>query len=383
VTVSDLEFTGLNWSSNLSGDDAYISENGGTNVLVHDCYFHGWSHSSGVQENNNANAVFTGGNSTTNQFYHNVIDGSDTAKDSFGGIYGGGFGSVYQNYFSWLDNGLNTNNVETLHDNTFVDTGMSVYSGGVSHNNVMESNIDKPGFVVYNNLFLHMNPNASGGIGIQLAPQAGTTTYFFNNVLVDELLGGNELMCGAALSNSGGSCAIFNNTEECGPDAAGPKQACIRMGSGWGTPPESASLTNNYFVTSGNPILLDGTCGGRCKVTQTPNPQTTQTKSVANGQGYSISEHYAFSPTAATDITVGAGVNESSLCATIASINSAAGDACQSDTTYGVAYDATSHTVSWPARTPQSRGSGAWDVGAYSYGGGAPKAPTGLSAVVK
>jgi len=383
VTVANLEFTGLNWTANLIGEDAYIAENGGTYVRIHDCYFHGWSHSAGVEENNDANALFTGSNSITNEFYNNVIDGSDTKKDSFGGIYGGGFGNVYQNYFAWLDNGMNTAYVQTLHDNTFVNTGVQTYPGGVSHWNVMESNTDAPGFVVYNNLFLHMNPNSSGGIGIQLAPQAGATTYFFNNVLADELIAGNQLMCGSALSNPGGSCTIFNNTEECGADASGPNQACLRMGSGWGTPPSGAQLMNNHVITSSSPIQIDGTCGS-CTVAQNPNPQTKQTLPVANGQGYTLAETHAFSPTSSSGVTVGAGVDESSLCTTIGVINSAAGTACLSDTTYGVSYDSTNHTVSWPARTPVTRTPGAWDVGAYFYANSsAPKAPTGLAAVVQ
>jgi hypothetical protein len=387
VDVNNLEFTGLNWSVSLSGEDAYIAENGGTNVLVHDNYFHGWSHSAGVAENNNANALFTGSHSFSNKFYNNVIDGSDTARDSFGGVYGGGFGEIYQNYFAWIDNGMNIAFIESIHDNVFSNTGVSVYPGGVSHNNVMESNVDAPGMLLYNNLFSRMNPNASGGIGIQLAPQRGTTTYFFNNVLVDELIGGNQLMCGSSLNNAGGSCAIFNNTEECGADP-GASGYCVRMGSGFGTPPAGASIINNHWITTASvTVNADSTCGGGCSTTLTPNPQTHESLSTANAQGYSLGQTYPFSPTAG-GMTIGAGTNEMNLCSTISGINSAAGTACKSDTTVGVGYDGSSHTVNWPNRSPKPRPStGAWDAGAYFFGTTStaqdPNPPTGLSAVVQ
>jgi hypothetical protein len=400
VTVADFEFTGVYWSgsSAASGILGYIYLGLGSNpsnILIHDNYFHGWSHAAGVVEDNNTTAIFC--NSThydlTTQVYSNAIDGSDTTEDSFQGIYGYGCGAIYQNYIAYVVSGVN-GGFAAMHDNTFFHAGLNDYSGGGSHNNEFISNTDAPnGSVVYNNLFMSAGTaTTAGGVGIWLAPLHGTTSYAFNNVIVDQMPIPNSTICSYNLNgqSAGGNCVYFNNTVECGPDAGAdgpPSWNCLRMdgqsGNGF---PGGGQVINNHWVssyTSSGGVSINVDSGCNCMPAQNPNPQISQTEAVAGAQGYAFSQNFAFSPTASSNVTVGAGVNEGALCTTISGVNAAAGTACRSDTTYGVAYDTSTHTVGGLARTPVARpSSGALDVGAYQFANGQPNPPTGLSAVV-
>jgi len=389
IDVSNFEFKGFFWSGTaaVNGFISYIDLGSGNNRLIHDNYFHGWSHAAGVAENNDANALICGGTSfdLSTKVFLNVIDGSDTARDSFGGIYGYACGEVYQNYFAYLDNGFN-GGITSFHDNVLSRTSIPPYSGAGSHNNAIESNTDAPnGAVFYNNIFIHSSTPTGSGVGSWMAPRSGTTSYWFNNISVDGMGSANNNICAYSLTNPGGMCVQFNNTVECGPDS-NPNQACLRLdgqtGNGF---PGGVELSNNHYISSqGNspPITVDGGT-----ITQSPNPQLTQTLSQANGQGYSLNQTFVFSPSVSSNATVGAGVNGTGLCALISRINSGAGMACLSDTTYAVSYNASNHAVSWPARTPVVRpSSGAWDVGAYQFGSATvskPDPPLGLTAVVK
>jgi hypothetical protein len=98
------------------------------------------------------------------------------------------------------------------------------------------------------------------------------------------------------------------------------------------------------------------------------------TNATAASDGYTASESFDYSPTAANSPTVGVGTNEQAYCnalqtaaATDPTLSDAA-TACRSDTHYACAYDTSNHTVICPARTPNVRpSSGTWDVGAYQY----------------
>jgi len=198
----------------------------------------------------------------------------------------------------------------------------------------------------------------------------GQTSWFFNNIIANgPLFGGNILICADALGGGGGTCTIFNNTIEAGADASPPEGKPIRGGSFNGSAsPAAINLYNNHTISSASPMYTTSDCTSGCKVTQNPSPNLIQTKAKANAQGYRLTQTFSFSPTAARNATVGTGVNETSLCMTISSLNAAAGTACQSDTTYGVIYDTTNHTLTGPARTPVARpSSGAWDAGAYQW----------------
>jgi len=313
----------------------------------------------------------------------NVVDGSDTAQNSFMGIEGSCVGYVYENEFKDLIYGVNGSGL-LMHDNVFDSVGFGSYDG-VSHTGIVISNIDSsPGFIFYNNVTVNGLPGLDGGVSVWQTPLAGGTSYAFNNVSPNGAnIQGTLLWCGEFFMGGagGGTCTWFNNTVECGPNSD-PAKACFRVGSGQSGPLiAGVEEYNTHAVGSATVNAISHECTSACPVT-TAN-LVPQTEAVASAQGYSIAQPYAFSPTASGNATVGAGENLTSLCATISGIDAGAGTACLSDTTYAVSYNTSNHTVSYPARTPVARpATGAWDVGAYQFANGQPSPPTGLSAAV-
>ena len=399
VTVSWIEFTGFYIGSGANAWVGYLDRGAsGTNITIDDNYFHGWTHAAGISEGSPGGNVIailceTGRTDETTNVYRNAIDGADTAKDDFTGIYAtGGCGNVYQNYIAWIPDAVNEAAIVSFHDNVLANDGGLCFTGCNTHNNVMEENSSSSSAnsFFYNNLILNpASTNNAGGIVLQLAPYTGQTSWFFNNVVTNgPLYQANEVICADALGGGGGTCTIFNNTMEAGGDASPPSGKPIRAGSFNGfQSPSAINLYNNHTISSASPMYTTNDCTSGCKVTQSPSPNLIQSKATANAQGYSLTQTFSFSPTAATNATVGTGVNETSLCTTISSLNAAAGTACQSDTTYGVIYNATNHTLTGPARTPVARPSnGAWDAGAYQWSSGSgtlPDPPTNVKAIAQ
>jgi hypothetical protein len=375
VTVDNLEWTGFNWT--VSVFEGFIGIGGSSNgLLFENNYFHGWTHGSAAENNGEAVVICEGAGTLNNTFYRNVVDGSDTAENSFMGIQGSCVGDVSQNEFSQLMYGFN-GDCKFIRDNVFNSVGFPSYDGA-SHNGVMLSNVDSSSSCLFYNNVVRGNA-ITIALSVQITPVLGTTSYAFNNVQPDMSAGnGAGLECGEFFSSdqSGGTCTWFNNTLECGPDS-NPATYCYRIGTGLsGTVPAAIYEYNNHIIGNGTITAVSPECASACPVTTVT--QITQSKATANGQGYTLAQTYSFSPTVGGS-TIAAGTNESSICTAIGAIDATAGTACLSDTTYGVSYNATTHTVSWPARTPVARGS-TWDVGAYQYssggGGSSPGAPS-------
>jgi hypothetical protein len=381
IDVGFVEFTGLNWSAALTNQVSYIAFGNASGIVIHDNYCHGWTHSAAIAENNNAACFAGSGTASTasNLFYNNVCDGADTDEQSMMCIGGGGFGDVYQNYIANLEYALN-GSIRLFHDNTLVNVGAVVYTGGVSHTGEMISNIDATDTsILYNNV---ASLNGNGGVTFWQTPNLTKTAYAFNNVLINSGTGVATpmLMCGEyfnASSLGGGTCNWFNNTEECGPDS-GPTNQCNKIGTGQpGVLIAGVTETNFHTIynSGGGLNYVSPECASACPVT-TANI-VNQTLATANAQGYTLGETYSFSPQFLGNATVGVGANQASVCTAITALNAAAGAACGKDTTYGVTYNATPHTVSYPARVAVARPVvGAWDVGAYQVtpvaaGGGA------------
>jgi hypothetical protein len=371
-TLDNIAFTGLYWSGSANLF-SYVGIGGSSNGwLFSNNYMHGWSHASSGAENNNLEAFACGGSGTgTNTLYRNVVDGSDTALDSFMGVEGACLGEIYQSYFGGLMYGINGTG-KFVHDNSFVGVGYVSYDG-VSHNGVVISNLDNLGpFLFYNNYVDAVGAGAN--VPIWQTPVLNTISYAFNNIMPNQApVNGAGLQCGEFFFApppiySGGRCLWFNNTIEAGPDS-GPNTYAYRIGTGQpGTPPAGVFQYNNHIIGNSTIQSISPECASACPVT-TSN-QVQQTKSAANAQGYSYAQTFPFSPTLGTNATVGAGINENLLCTTIGSIFAAAGTACLSDTTSGVTYNATTHTVTGPGRIALLRPTvGAWDVGAYQFSG--------------
>ncbi len=394
IDVEWTEFTNFYYSG---ATVQMIDLSSGTHMNVFGNYIHGWQIGT-----INSNASFWGihrqiGNDGDQiQVYQNVVDGSDADSNSQGTAIGiftylnGPLpgGAVYQNYMANMSSCF-INGPQTFHDNVLYNCGLNPTPGSGQHNNLFESNTDRPNMTVYNNLIINGNTgNSNNTTQNQMAPMAGTTSYAFNNVIVNSNPGADHnLMCEPALSNPGGNCMWFNNTVEGGADSQAPASA--------GSPPHysagvvasgTATLANNHFITSSAAPAYD-TAGG--SISGSPVGEVIQSQAATNAQSYSLTQTYPFSPvsgcTSSTCSTLQAGTNEASLCATISNFDSAAGAACQNDTTLGVTYASGTHTVSFPARASNARpSSGNWDAGAYQLGSGSTVAPpTGLVAAVQ
>ena len=314
---------------------------------------------------------------TQTQVYGNVFDGSDNkiySGSTCGAVPGGErvgaalYGTVpfiYNNYLGHLSNGYIGGPDVAIHDNVFEDIETSPNDVN-DHENGLKSYTDC-NVLIYNNVF--KNFPYYGMELVSLYPGAGCTDHVFNNVSWNQTVG-NGFQC---QEQSTGTCTWFNNTEACG--AAGTLTNTCGRSSGT----ETAHFINDHFITSAS-SWIDGSA-------YTTTTDVIQNESTATGQGYTASQTYVYSPTSATNATVGSGTNEYNvLCTAVAALNAAAGVACSNDTTYAVTYNTSNHTTSYPARTPIARPlSGAWDVGAYQFSAiaaGQPKPPTGLSAIV-
>ncbi|MGH8280562.1 MAG: DUF11 domain-containing protein, partial [Gammaproteobacteria bacterium] len=299
------------------------------------------------------------------EVHDNVFDGSDATDASLPGyatgegMYGGP-GTVFRNVFKDIPESLDPADLITLHDNLFLNgnaVSLGAGSGGAGiHEHLFNSTYDECNATIYNNVAI----TVAAGEGYNSNVGSGCNEFIFNNIATDVTMaidgaGVNTFLLSAISAT--GTRYVFNNTCEGGPDAApGPQQGCYRELDG-GT----VYLSNSHTITSASSIF-DVDAG-----TLTPTTNVTQTQSVANGQGYSFSQTFQFSPTAVGDATVGAGTNETSICNMIPDANVQA--ACMQDTTYAVGYDSVNHKVlSGPARTPNARpASGAWDAGAYAF----------------
>jgi hypothetical protein len=122
-------------------------------------------------------------------------------------------------------------------------------------------------------------------------------------------------------------------------------------------------IENNHCISDQGVITLGITGNTYTNVTN-----VLMSTATAATQGYTSSETYAYSPTSATNGTVGAGTNLTSLV-------SASTAALDKDTAY-VGMRSTNFRPS----------SGAWDAGAYEYSSsgttGAPAPPTNVKVLV-
>ena len=379
--IDNFEMTGICQSGaqqGRNGDDTYIRDGSMCNsactgtispLVITNNYIHGASHLAFAGANGspacNSPAVcinvtaFQGGVPSGNSpvgetIALNVVDFSDSDPGGEN-LTLGGFYNVAYNAFRYTTQAL-PNPLHSFHDNLYE------YFFENGHSNVIES-LEPSNGVIYNNVFRHIENLLSSGGGVFLwpGPQTGVTDYIFNNVAYD--VGGLEYfnMGGVGLTTNNGNYTFFNNTFQ-----SNPSQALFGCN---GSPIGTVLNTNNHVIDDQNP----GTCASMTVV-----DQLWQTNAVATSNGYTSSQTFAYSPTSSGSPTVGVGANQhSGYCATLSgssdSFIAAAGAACNSDTPYGISYNATTHTVSYPGRASVGRpSSGAWDIGSYEYAAGGP-----------
>ncbi len=384
----NFEMTGICMSSTGQpfSSNSYVAYNNphGEHVFEN-LYIHGWSHTSFAGAN--GSSACTGSNvcmdtyafaGTPNngipseKILFSVVDGADSDPVALGAAFAPWYDVEYS-AFRYTSQGL-IRQLHTFHDNLYE------YFFENGHSNVLENTAEWGGTnVVYNNVFRHLEETGgTNGAGIWLEPAVGATDYFFNNVVYAE--GQMELYNVGNTEGVGniGTQVVFNNTMDF-TSGTGDDIAC--QPGGYANP---LVATNNHFITETGGI--SSTCNGQ--TTTTTN--LSQNHAAASSNGFASSQTIVDSPTSSSSPTVGKGTNQQVLCSAILAAGatdpslSAAAASCSRDTTYGVVYNTSTHTVSAPGRTTNARpGSSSWDIGAYEYSNSpSPAAPTTVKATV-
>lgn len=418
VIYDSLEFTGLYWNctvTNLYGA-SYIST--GTFTGSHgweaiNVYGHGWSHGTSAGDPGNTSRFFEMSENPTAanraSFHDSVVDGSDGTKDCCNAASAYNF---YNNYVAWVDNmwfsGGGASEALLFHDNFFTNqTGSSTPVSTGVHSNCFHTFSATSGFVLeYNN---YINCGVVGKptdteAQASLYESNSTTNYVFNNFIVS---GHPEPI--SMKGNDNGNVQTFfqfNNTVQAAQTDV-QTNSCIAISFD-----TIATVADDFCITNSNngPIITERApftgsittpsptfslfCAGGWNGVAQSNFGASQICApigAGNGTGnLNITQSpYPYFPADSTaNASIGTGQNNTSFCTSVAALNAAAGVACQSDTTLGVAYNATNHTVSWPNRTPVARpssGTNNWTNGMFQFatpGTATPAPATGMFATL-
>jgi hypothetical protein len=373
--LDNIEFTGWWQTANTANTWSVIALRATQSELKNN-YIHGWGHSGSATLDNGR--LISGGPACppdmTSSIHDNVLDGSDTTGDAFQGI-APGQGYVYNNYVSDLVT-LMFGSARYWFSNTLINSGPGHFDPG-SHGNVIESSGCQ--MIAFNNY----SNGAYLGSSFFNGPVDGSVDYDFNNVLVNQdgvqaiQIDGNELATG-----SGSGVYIFNNTLQEGASQGGNP---INLPSRGAVLP-FATVYNNYSIATNSAV---NTNGGSHVTTLSVSNNIGQSNATASSEGFLLGSVFPF--LSANGATVGTGMSASTMAPICASIPSgpvdAASTACMSDSTVGVGYNTSTHSVIVPNRASTVR-PGTWSVGAYEAGGSgssqaAPTPPAGLTATVE
>jgi hypothetical protein len=370
----NVEITGMNNAIN----GVYVQH--ASNIRASQLYFHGWTHTGGV--GNNVGFFSQGGSGTMAD--HNVMDGSDSSKNTMNGFFSE-WANIQYNYINYVVSGL-IGTSDTVHDNVLHNT---VLSADGDHCNGFFSFAPLSGTsqLMYNNV-INMGSGCGGGVNLWFNGNGSTgptwVGYGFGNIIYNTS-GSNLIDIGNHGAGNYGTYYIFNNVVDCTNGGCG------------GTLPVGPYFAiydqNNYTI--GGDLSFDSTPSGGSVVGPCNNGKgagctdLNQTLATANAQGYTASSQPPYEPSAkctkSTCSTNGSGADLlSSICGKLQALDSAAFNACTKGTTAGVAYNTSNHTVTKLGVTAVARPSGIWDIGAYQVGSGTgPASPTNLTGSVQ
>ena len=400
VTIDNFEITGFYWTTaSCSGApyaDCGIFNAGQRNGQTwENLYIHGWTHAgTDAQTSNGVVDIIATGGGGNSVAHDNVIVGTDVPGDHSVSVFFNGPPIAYNNYIKQVSSAFIVSYSTLIHDNHIEDIGPAYCNmpfpqnaGNCTHENGFEDNGDT-GLYFYNNVIT----NVSAGLALWIAPNPSYTATLWNNVIYaihdNQVLDMappvyNPTYCSSGHTpngycNTAGSYIFENNTVECGDDSTQYDGCQSGIGDiGSGSIATSFLYQNNHFISKTTASGCYTGSGQAQSCTFAPT-NVVQTLATANGQGYNSSQTFAFSPTSATDSTVGAGTNLTQYATgNLASL--------ANDTTYGCAIGIGNQPFC-PARTTNGRPStGAWDSGAYEFtsSGNAPQPPTGLNAMVE
>lgn len=369
LIVDNLEWKGMR------NDGSGLRNAGGSNVRGTQLYIHGWGHTGTTD-----NVGFFSQGGAGSMADHNIIDGSDSTKNTFNGVFIQ-WSQFQYNYVSYVVSGV-LGATDIVHDNVVEQTVTSVdgdHCNGIFTFDVLSGNTQ----LIYNNVIRHSS-GCPGGVVLWFngngSPNSSIIGYGFGNTMYD--LSSNPINIGNHGAGNYGTYYLFNNTIDCtvggcgGPPGAGPTWTMYE--------------NNNHVIGSALDFCASGQTCNVCKNgTGAGCTDLTQSSLAAAAQGYTASEIYPYSPiSTCTPITcsgVQKGTNIQSYCTALSSINAAAGAACQNSASVGCAYNIGNHTLSCPNSPAVARPSSAkWDIGAYQFAvqGPRPSPPSGLSYVI-
>lgn len=392
IRITEIEFTGalISVSAGALGQIKYVDLATTTGSEVDHNYFHGGTQSGTVTVSSSASFAIYGNSLSAGNgdlILLNIFDFTDSdggADTNFQGAMNGtdaSYTEIAENYYTGMDS-CDVENHYLFHDNVLTNCAVPALSGTGLHANIMESNGDGTGAAYYNNLLITndtQEPNGSP-IAFQFGPTSNTS-YAFGNVYGDGPGARNPFSCSLGSSGTVTTCLPFNNTIEPGRDSGTGLASNPAFESGDHSNGGTMQDEYNFVITSSGSscaTVNNGTCS------ETPSPNLIVSVATAHSDGYTLANFFA--PTSTSNPTYQAGMSPStlaSLCNTIATFNSAAGAACRQDTTLGVTYNTSNHTLTFPARTPVNRlltGAVNNDAGAYQFSAGSstPSAPCPL-----
>lgn len=375
IRLDNIEMSGF-CASEASDPNAGMVNFGGTDAIVENMYFHGFTISTAAVYDEQV-AIHGSGNGfkgdLTNQCLSNVFDNSDGSLGN-SGTYPNGKASLESiqnacavvafNVFNRVSNGI-VGTSTSVHDNLFHDMYEPV---GSVHGNIWNSNND--GLVnvgsqqFYNNVFYNINE----GVSVWLMPTP--TAYIFNNVAWNNSNSGNCYLIGGA---SGATVYFYNNTSDA---------PCTLRALDNGSDPRwdgTVYFENNHFIGySGTALSAMYSCdsGATCKWVDNGN-ELFQTEAVANSQGYTAANEYA---PASGGSTIGAGADLSSSCGSFSSDSELCGGTSDGALEQKSGGGQTALNPAIPMVPRQA----SWDIGAYKFASNqAPAPPTNVTAVVQ
>jgi hypothetical protein len=336
-----------------------------TNVIVSNIYAHGWTHPGATSDvlavvHGQASSPFNAGSRVTGSVIDGANSGGAGVADS--GEAAGSIPLLDNNIVKNMSNGLLPNENAVVHDNLIGPINQSFDTS--VHENCIEPIVMDAGTTSTNYFYNNVWHDCTA-VGILTQGAASSSgiekDYLWNNVAYVGSVSGPPIpfqFDSVSTSNGSSEVHAWNNTID-----AGSGGVCMRtVGRGNGNF-GALDIRNNHCISDVGTISL-GPSGN----TYLNTNNVLMSTATAASQGYTSSEIYAYSPTAATDGTVGAGINLANLVSSVFSTLS-------TDTSYG------------GIRLSKSRPSiGAWDAGAYEFSSsgtsGAPAPPTNLKVLV-
>ena len=186
VIIDNIEIKGMR--NDVNG----CQNSGGSNVRCTQLYFHGWSHTGSSN-----NVGFFAQCGSGSMMDHNVMDGSDSSKNTMNGVYSSCAGTVQYNYFNYMVSGI-LGNVDNINNN-IVENAVESIDGDHCNGIFTFGSRIRQTLYVFNNITRKMQ--CGGGvnfwlIGNQSGGCAGCTSFAYNNIIDASAVSGNVFNIG-------------------------------------------------------------------------------------------------------------------------------------------------------------------------------------------